>query len=69
MPSHQIRVQQNNCNHKFPTVSYLKYDPFHPLFEDNRVCEKCEIKYDKVYKRKLMIISNLDSILGLKRDF
>ena len=35
MPSHQIRVQQNNCDHKFI---------------DSRICLKCGIHIDKLMK-------------------
>lgn len=36
MPSHQERVKQNNCDHKFV---------------DSNVCLKCGIRIDKLIKK------------------
>lgn len=51
MPSHQIRVQQNNCDHVFPYMHMRDKLDFDDL-NDGRKCCLCGINYDKAMNRK-----------------
>lgn len=50
-PNHQDRVQQNNCEHEWPTWMYYNNDIFipDPLI---KICTKCGILFYIWLKRK-----------------
>lgn len=49
MPSHQERVNQNNCEHLWPIMGteFIEMD-----IKDGRKCIKCGADWDKVHKTK-----------------